>query len=109
MRRVRGEARRETRHVVSELVEVRRRLGLGERAFAVHADTVFDRRTGEWSARLLFVPLDRSLPRTVASAALKRGLRRDEVMRGVADASDAELARAFRAIALPLPRRPRAR
>lgn len=88
---------------------VRRRFVFGERALAVHADAVFDRRTAEWSARLLFVPLDRSLPRTVASAALKRGPRRDEVMRGVAEASDADLARAFRAITLPLPRRGGAR
>ena len=83
------------------MVLVRRRVTLGERAFAVHGDTVFDRRTGEWSARLLFVPLDRSLPRTVASAALKRGPRRDEVLRGLPDVSDAEVAKAFRAIALP--------
>lgn len=94
---------------MSERVMVRRRFLAGERAFAVHADAVFDRRTAEWSARLLFVPLDRSLPRAVASAALKRGPRRDEVMRGVSEASDADVARAFRTIALPLPRRGRAR
>jgi len=83
---------------------VRRRVQLGERAFAVLGDTAFDRRTGEWSARLLFVPLDRSLPRTVASKPIKRGPRRDDVARSLSDVSDADLARAARS-AVPARRR----
>ena len=91
---------------MSDVVVVRRRVQLRERAFSVLGDTAFDRRTGEWSARLLFVPLDRSLPRTVASTPIKRGAKRDDVVRSLSDVSDAELARASRSI-VPASRRKR--
>lgn len=90
---------------MTDVVVVRRRVVLGERAFSVLGDTAFDRRTGEWSARLLFVPLDRSLPRTVASKPIKRGTRRDDVVRSLSDVSDADLARASRAVVPASPRR----
>ena len=94
---------------MSDVTVVRRRVVLGERPFSVLGDTAFDRRTGEWSARLLFVPLDRSLPRTVASKPIKRSTRRDEVARSLADVSDADVARASRAIVPVASRRRRAR
>jgi hypothetical protein len=94
---------------VSDVMVVRRRIVLGERAFSVLGDTAFDRRTGEWSARLLFVPLDRSLPRTMASKPIKRGTRRDDVARSLADVSDADVARASRTLVSGGPRRTRAR
>jgi hypothetical protein len=101
---MRSEARgaRTGRRDVSDVVVVRRRVLLGERAFSVLGDTAFDRRTGEWSARLLFVPLDRSLARTVASKPIKRGTRRDDV-------SDADLARASRTVVPAASRRARPR
>lgn len=88
---------------------VRRRVALGERVFCVLGDTAFDRRTGEWNARLLFVPLDRSLPRTMASKPIKRGTRRDDVARSLSDVSDADLARASRTIVPVRSRRARVR
>lgn len=94
---------------MSDVTVVRRRVMLGERAFSVLGDTAFDRRTGEWSARLLFVPLDRSLPRTVASKPIKRGTRRDDVARSLTDVSDADVARASRTIIPAASRRARAR
>jgi len=94
---------------VSDVLVVRRRVVLGERTFSVLGDTAFDRRTGEWSARLLFVPLDRSLPRPVASKPIKRGTRRDDVVRSLADVSDADVARASRAIVPAATRRARGR
>lgn len=94
---------------MSDVVVVRRRVQLGERAFSVLGDTAFDRRTGEWSARLLFVPLDRSLPRTVASKPIKRGTRRDDVVRSLHDVSDAEVERASRAVMPSSSRRTRRR
>ncbi len=106
-----GEARgrRPRQCNVSDVVVVRRRVMLGERAFSVLGDTAFDRRTGEWSARLLFVPLDRSVPRTVASKPIKRGTRRDDVVRSLSDVSDADLARASRAVVPASSRRSRSR
>lgn len=108
---MRGEARgpKPGHHDVSDVVVVRRRVVLGERAFSVLGDTAFDRRTGEWSARLLFVPLDRSVPRTVASKPIKRGTRRDDVVRSLTDVSDADLARASRVVVTASSRRSRSR
>jgi len=108
---MRSEARgaRTGRRDVSDVVVVRRRVLLGERAFSVLGDTAFDRRTGEWSARLLFVPLDRSLARTVASKPIKRGTRRDDVVRSLSDVSDADLARASRTVVPAASRRTRSR
>jgi hypothetical protein len=108
---MRGEARgRSTaQRDMSDVVVVRRRVVFGERAFSVLGDTAFDRRTGEWSARLLFVPLDRSLPRTVASKPIKRGTRRDDVVRSLSDVSDADLARASRTVVPASSRRSRSR
>lgn len=94
---------------MSDVTVVRRRVVLGERTFSVLGDTAFDRRTGEWSARLLFVPLDRSLPRPMASKPIKRGTRRDDVARSLADVTDAEVARASRSIVPTASRRARAR
>jgi hypothetical protein len=94
---------------VSDLAVLRPRFVVGERAFAVVGDAWFDRDAGEWRGRALFLPLDRSLPRGVASEALGRGVRRADVERRLRRVTDRALLAAFRAIPLPLPRRPRGR
>jgi hypothetical protein len=88
---------------------LRRRFAIGDRAFTVLGESIFDERSGEWNARLLFVPLDHSLPRGVASEPLARARRRDEVERKLRGVSDRAIVGAFRSIVLPLPRRTRAR
>ena len=88
---------------------LRRRFVIGDRAFSVLGDPWFDATRGEWSARLLFVPLDHSLARSVVSEPLARGRKRDDIVRQLAAASDRAIVRAFRAMVLPLPRRTRAR
>jgi hypothetical protein len=94
---------------VSDGILIRRRFAIGDRAFTVLGEPWFDTAKGEWKGRFLFVPLDRSLPRGVASEAVVRAGRRDELVRQLGEVSDRELVKAFRGIALPLPRRPRER
>ena len=91
------------------LTLLRRRFAIGDRAFTVLGEPSFDGRSGEWSARLLFVPLDHSLPRSVASEPLARSPERDAVVRQLEHATDRAIASAFRSIVLPLPRRTRVR
>ena len=88
---------------------LRRRFAIGDRAFTVLGDPSFDDESGEWSARLLFVPLDHSLPRSVVSEPLARARKRDDVVRELESVTDRAIAGAFRSIVLPLPRRTRAR
>jgi hypothetical protein len=88
---------------------LRRRFVTGDRAFTVLGDPWFDATRGEWSARLLFIPLDHSLARSVVSEPLARGRKRDDIVRELAAASDRTILRAFRSMVLPLPRRTRAR
>lgn len=87
---------------------LRRRFAIGDRAFTVLGDSLFDAVRGEWSARLLFVPLDHSLSRSVVSESLAHGRKRDDMVRQLAAMSDRAILRAFRALVLPLPRRSRA-
>lgn len=87
---------------------LRRRFTIGDRSFTVLGEPSFDYRSGEWSARLLFVPLDRSLPRSVASEALVSAHRRDDVVLALERVADRAIVSAFRSIVLPLPRRARA-
>lgn len=94
---------------MSDAVLLRRRFASGDRTFSVLGESWYDRASGEWKGRVLFVPLDRSLPRGVASGALLHGVRRDDVVRRLAGVSDGDLAKAFRSITLPLQRRPRGR
>jgi len=94
---------------VSEPAVLRPRFVVGERAFAVVGDAWFDRAAGEWKGRAVFLPLDRSLPRGVSSDALASGVRRADVERRLRRVTDRALLTAFRAIPLPLPRRPRGR
>jgi hypothetical protein len=89
---------------VTETLLLRERFALGDRTFAVLAEPWYDAASTEWRGRLLYIPLDRSLPRSVVSGAVKRARRRDDLVRQLGKVHDRELARAFRAILLPLPR-----
>jgi hypothetical protein len=90
---------------VTETLLLRERFALDDRTFTVLAEPWYDAESAEWKGRFLFVPLDRSLPRSVASGAIRRARRRDDLVRELGDVSDRELARALRAISLPLGRR----
>ncbi|HEX6534428.1 MAG TPA: hypothetical protein VF041_07515 [Gemmatimonadaceae bacterium] len=88
---------------------LRRRFEAGDRTFTVVGESWFDAASGEWKARVRFVPLDRSLPGVIASEALLHARRRDEVERALGSVSDRALAKAYRSIALPTSRRARGR
>jgi hypothetical protein len=88
---------------------LRRRFAIGDRSFTVLGEPSFDDRSGDWSARLVFIPLDHSLPRSVVSVPLARARKRDEGVHALEGVSDRAIVGAFRSIVLPLPRRTRVR
>jgi hypothetical protein len=90
---------------VTDTLLLRERFALDDRTFTVLAEPWYDAASAEWKGRFLFVPLDRSLPRSITSGAIRRARRRDDLMRQLGEVSDRELARALRA--LPLGRRAR--
>ena len=90
---------------MTDTLLLRERFALDDRTFTVLAEPWYDATSAEWKGRFLFVPLDRSLPRSVASGAMRRARRRDDLVRALGAVSDRELARALRMIPLPLPRR----
>ena len=92
---------------MSESVVLRERLALGDRTFTVLAEPWYDAASDEWKGRYLYVPLDRSLATPLASAAVKRARKRDDLVRQLGSASDRELARAFKSIPIPGARRAR--
>jgi hypothetical protein len=94
---------------VTDTFVVREQFALDDRTFTVLAEPWYDAASAEWKGRFLFVPLDRSLPRSVASGAARRARRRDDLVRELGRVSDRELARALRAITRPLERRVRVR
>lgn len=83
---------------------LRERFTVGDRTFAVLAEPLYDGEAAEWKARLLFVPLDRSLDRSVSSTAVKGDQHRDDLLERVRNLSDRELARVFGSIKLPRPK-----
>jgi hypothetical protein len=92
---------------VSDSVVLRERLALGDRTFTVLAEPWYDAASDEWKGRYLYVPLDRSLAAPVASTAVKRSRKRDDLVRQLGAATDRELARAFKSIPIPGARRSR--
>lgn len=84
---------------------LRPRFALDDRTFTVLAEPWYDGETGVWNGRLLFIPLDRSLPGSVSTGPLKRTTRRDALVRWFGEVTDRDLARAFRAVTLPAARR----
>ena len=90
---------------MTDALLLRERFALDDRTFTVLAEPWYDAASAEWKGRFLFVPLDRSLPRSIASGAMRRARRRDDLVRELGTVSDRELARALRAIPLPFQRR----
>ena len=86
---------------MSDTRVVRERFSIDDRTFTVLAEPVYDAASGEWTGRFLFMPLDHSLPRVVATGPVKRAKQRDEVVRQLGAVVDRELTRAFKSIALP--------
>ena len=83
---------------MSDTIVLRDNFALDDRTFTVLAEPWFDAATDEWKGRFLFVPLDRSLPRTVSTGPIRRTPSRDELVRWLRDVSDRDLARALRAV-----------
>ena len=104
VRAVRGEIRVAGDPCVSDVQVVRARFMIGERVCAVLGEAWFDASGRTWKGRLVFLPLDRSLSRNLASSAVARGARRSDVERQLRETSDRVIDKAFRAIIAP--RRP---
>ena len=92
---------------MSDSVVLRERLALGDRTFTVLAEPWYNAASDEWKGRYLYVPLDRSLASPVASSAVKRARKRDDLVRQLGAATDRELTKAFNSIPIPGARRSR--
>jgi hypothetical protein len=101
---VSGEARGEAGHVSGELLLVRERFDLDDRAYTVMADPAFDATKGMWQATLVFLSLDRSFSTPLSSAPMSSTVRRDDLLAAIRKLKDEEIAAALRAIDLPLPK-----
>jgi len=102
MQGVSGEARSDAGDVSGELLLVRERFDLDDRAYTVMADPAFD--AGMWRATLVFLSLDRSFSAPLRSAAVSSAVRRDDLLAAIRRLEDQEIAVALRAIDLPLPK-----
>lgn len=104
MQGVPGEARGIAAHVSGELLLVRERFDLDDRAYTVMADPAFDAGKGVWHAPLVFLSLDRSFSAPLRSAAVSSAVRRDDLLEAIRTLEDTEIAAALRAIDLPIPK-----
>lgn len=104
MQGVSGEARGNAAHVSGELLLVRERFDLDDRAYTVMADPAFDAAKGLWQATLVFLSLDRSFSTPLSSAPVTSTVRRDDLLAAIRELDDREIAAALRAIDLPLPK-----
>lgn len=86
---------------MSDVQVVRPRFTIGERVCTVLGEAWFDASGRTWKGRLVFIPLDRSLSRNMASSAVARGARRSDVERQLRETSDRVIDKAFRAIIAP--------
>lgn len=98
---VRGEVRVAGDACVSDVQVVRPRFAIGERVCTVLGEAWFDASGRTWKGRFVFIPLDRSLSRNMASSAVARGARRSDVERQLRETSDRVIDKAFRAIITP--------
>ena len=87
-----------------ELLLLRERLDLDDRAYTVMADPAFDAATGMWQATLVFLSLDRSFSTPLRSAPVASTVRRDDLLAAIRKLSDEQVVAALRAIDLPLPK-----
>lgn len=104
MQGVPGEARGVAADVSGELLLVRERFDLDDRAYTVMADPGFDAGKGVWRATLVFLSLDRSFSRPLSSAPVSSAVRRDDLLEAIRGLEDGEIAAALRGIELPLPK-----
>ena len=104
MQDVPAEARGVAADVSGELLLVRERFDLDDRAYTVMADPAFDAGKGVWRATLVFLSLDRSFSRPLSSAAVSSAVRRDDLLAAIRGLEDREIAAALRGIELPLPK-----
>ena len=104
MQGVSGEARSDAGDVSGELLLVRERFDLDDRAYTVMADPAFDAGAGMWRATLVFLSLDRSFSAPLRSAAVSSAVRRDDLLAAIRGLEDQEIAVALRAIDLPVPK-----
>ena len=94
---------------MSRTLVVRPRFSVDDRSFTVLGESAYDRTREEWRGSLVFIPLDRSLPRPAATGPVRRARRRDvlgQMMRGL---RDRDLVRALRTLVPPQARRVRGR
>ena len=87
-----------------ELLLVRERFDLDDRAYTVMADPGFDAAKGVWRATLVFLSLDRSFSAPLSSAPVSTAVRRDDLLTAIGELEDEEIATALRAIDLPIPK-----
>ena len=87
-----------------ELLLVRERFDLDDRAYTVMADPAFDAAGKTWRATLVFLSLDRSFSTPLSSAAVRSAVRRDDLLAAIRQLADDDIAAALRAIDLPLPK-----
>ncbi len=87
-----------------ELLLVRDRFDLDDRAYTVMADPGFDAAKGVWQATLVFLSLDRSFSTPLSSAPVSSAVRRDDLLAAIRGLEDGDIAAALRAIDLPLPK-----
>ena len=87
-----------------ELLLVRERFDLDDRAYTVMADPAFNAAEGVWQATLVFLSLDRSFSTPLSSAPVSSSVRRDELLAAIRELDDEDIASALRAIDLPLPK-----
>jgi hypothetical protein len=99
-----AEARGIATHVSGELLLVRDRFDLDDRAYTVMADPAFDPAKGVWRATLVFLSLDRSFSAPLRSAPIKSDIRRNNLLEAIEDLEDTDIAAALRAIDLPIPK-----
>ena len=104
MQGVSGETRGDTAHVSGELLLVRERFDLDDRAYTVMADPAFDASKGVWQATLVFLSLDRSFSTPLSSAPVRSAVRRDDLLAAIRELEDEKIAAALRAIDLPIPK-----
>ena len=90
--------------VSGELLLVRGRFDLDDRAYTVMADPAFDAAKGVWRATLVFLSLDRSFSTPLSSAPVTSSVRRDDLLEAIRTLEDSEIAAALRAIDLPIPK-----
>jgi hypothetical protein len=99
-----AEARGVAANVSGELLLVRERFDLDDRAYTVMADPAFNAAKGVWLVTLIFLSLDRSFSMPLRSAPVASHVRRDDLLETIRDIDTKEIVTALRGIDLPIPK-----